>query len=179
MDPAILAAFEFPLPPAQPPMVEERIWQSPGAQKLERYARQQILSYERYVGDWAGRLDQIRQNFPLAEIVHSAAAHLDELDGMISEVEAIAKDRAIAIHRFQKLSRRRIKSAFALDPSIGAVLRTMHGELQKLDEKIIEELLDYALWLRAIRATVAPAASTGVMFDDPKSLADYLQRETA
>jgi hypothetical protein len=180
MDPAIIAALRYPMPPAMPVIFEERIWQSTIAAEFERRAKQYIDSYAHYAADWSRRIDSVREAFPLKELDDLSKNGGFELLGRLAkEIEETAEDRGKIIGRVQKKSRRLVKDAFARDPSLGATLRSACNAIVEIEEGIIENLLDFALWVRGVRAMIDPDAKGGPVFGDAEELARYLDRETA
>jgi hypothetical protein len=104
---------------------------------------------------------------------------IQAIDALIGEVEEVAEQRAVRLARFRKRTTREVKRAFLADPSTGAVLRTLAMELQRLDAEVIENILEFALWLRATKSAVDPTSKDGPSFDNPDDLARYLDRELA
>jgi hypothetical protein len=179
MDPAVIAALqEYPLPPTLPSIFAERLWLSPRAEGLERQTKRLVASYEQYVQDWSKRLDHARDS-SLFQALSNFPPAVPLLERVIEEVEARAKERGEGIHRMQKRGRADIKRAFANDPSIGAVLRTVINDLVRIEESMVEQLLDFALWLRGVKAAINPDARGGPVFDNASDLLNYLARETA
>jgi hypothetical protein len=179
MDPAVIAALqEYPLPPTLPSIFAERLWLSPKAEGLERKTKRIVASYEEYVQDWSKRLDHARDG-SLFQALSNFPSAVPLLERMIEEVEAKAEDRGGGVRRMRKRGRADIKRAFANDPSIGAVFRTAINDLVRIEESMIEQLLDFALWLRGVKAAIDPDARGGLVFDNAGDLGNYLARETA
>ena len=177
MDPAILAAINYPLPPS-PVMVDERLWSSPDTQKAERRVKQMVASYATYISDWTKRIEQAIAVFPVT--VLDEATQLSDvatLQNLAEEIEDHAERRAKEIGKLQKHAQRDIKLTFKRNPSMGAVNRTLAAELLMFEEQIINTLLDYALWVRANKAMIDPATKGGRGFDTSAALTKYLDRE--
>jgi len=179
MDPAVIAALEqYPLPPTPPSIFAERIWLSSNAQELERRTKQLIASYEQYLEVWFRGLDRAI-NPALFRGLSIFPDAVPLLERHIEEIEERARERGEGIRRLQKRGKVDVKRAFANDPSIGAVLRTTINDLVRLEETTVERLLDFALWLRAIKSMIDPDARGGALFDSSDDLTKYLARETA
>jgi hypothetical protein len=76
--------------------------------------------------------------------------------------------------RLQKRIAREVKTAFQTDPSLAAAHRAFGGRIVATEKRIVDALLDYALFLRAVRAEIDPAARGGRVFEATDDLARYL-----
>jgi hypothetical protein len=181
MDPAIIAALQYPMPPAMPLTFEERMWQSPVATELERRSKRTIDSYAHYVANWFREIDAIRNPLLQATVPQLTPNEeiADRLAALAIEVEQAAEERAISLNRLQKRFGRLSKRAFVHDASVGALVRSTGNAIAELEQSVIERLLDFALWVRGIRSIANPAARGGETFSDQASLEKFLERETA
>ena len=178
-DPALLQTLEMPLPPAPPMSGYERPWQTRQAEQVQKLADRLAAAYENYVRDWRSRVDAVRQAstaIPLSPFTLEEARQLDEL---IEEVEQFAESKAIVSARLAKRVARDVKRQFQTDASLAAVTRSLGSRISAADQEIIEEVLDYALFLRAFRAERSPLARGGRTFGDLADLARYLDSTLA
>jgi hypothetical protein len=76
--------------------------------------------------------------------------------------------------RLVKRLRRDVKALFRIDPSLGAAARLIGDRLVTTEKRIVQGLLDYALFLRAVRAEGDPASRGGPTFHDVEDLARHL-----
>ena len=96
------------------------------------------------------------------------------LDQMVADVEEYAQKRASLRSRHAKQARAAVKELFKADPSLGAVARNHFDQLLRLDDEVIEELLEMALWMRSFRAERQPYDGKSLTFSDPDALAKHL-----
>lgn len=178
-DPALLSALEMPAPPSSPVMAEERLWLSPAGEKAQRLADRTAAGYEDYARMWKARVEKVRAGSALMPSNPFTAEERAQIDALIEDCEAFAEERAVAAARVAKRAAKDIKRDFAIDPSIGAVRRTFSERLLRIDQDIIETILDYALFLRAFRAERAPEARGGPTFEDTAELSRYLDVQLA
>lgn len=166
------------MPPSPPQAVEERLWLSHEAQKAQRLTRRLADSYDALADQWIARIEQ---NKAIGETISKPLSTEAgrEFGEKIEELEEIAEHRAILRNRLRKHSQRQIKRQFARDPSLGAVSRTFAARLLATDDRVIESLLDFALYARALRAELSPASREGPNFNSPADLEAYLDRELA
>jgi hypothetical protein len=174
MDPATIEALNIPPPPWRPPLVEERPWLSRAAQDAERIARKHSDAFARYAEDWFATLERAKATLDSMPLEPLSAEELFAFDRLIEEIEASAEQRATQQSRMAKRVRRDHKKLFAEDPSLAAVERAFASRVFATDDRIIEALLDYALFLRAFRAERDPEARGGPTFDDPAALKRHL-----
>ncbi|MCJ2074061.1 hypothetical protein MKK68_00040 [Methylobacterium sp. E-016] len=161
------------MPPQPPVMVQERVWQSPGGAAQQRLAQRLADDYDARATAWLARMDNVKAE--AEEISSLGLASPDDLatmDNIIEEYEAHADVRALFSSRLVKRIRREVKAMFEIDPSVAAAARDGGNRLIATDKKIVEALLDYALFLRALRAEGSGEAHGGPTFDN----ADDLQR---
>jgi len=174
MDLATIEALNVPPPPWRPPLVEERPWLPRAAQDAERIARKHSDTFARYAEDWFAILDRTKAALDSMPLEPLSAEELSAFDRLIEEIEASAEQRATQQSRMAKRVRRNHKRLFAEDPSLAAVERAFASRVFATDDRIIEALLDYALFLRAFRAERDPEARGGPTFDDPAALKRHL-----
>jgi hypothetical protein len=175
-DPAIMAAFDMPSPPWRPQIVEERLWKSPQAAEFERFAKRQIASFEQYADEWFSQIKRKKADIEAMQLPYPMPpVYLAVLEDAIWDREAEAEDRAVQIARLRKRIDRDVKRMFAVDPSIAAVMRTVGQRLTAIDDRLVEGLLDLALYFRALKAEGDPASRGGEIFDDPNALQRHLE----
>lgn len=178
-DPAILMALEAPMPPEVPRMVEERVWRSSGLDAAAREATRIADSYTAMVDNWLARLAAVQLAYGQVSEPTGAAsqATLDTITDVINRTEAHAEWRAKWRSRFEKKSRRESKRLFATNPALAAIERPFVARLLATDDRMIEALLEHALFLRAVRSEWDPAARGGPVFDNSRELGRYLRAE--
>lgn len=174
LDPVILQALDFSFPPEAPRIVEERVWLTENAQRFDRLARMAADGYQAQAQSWLRSIAAIEAGFPAVVSTEWTEDDRSSLGEAIDRAEKLAEYRAVHRARFAKASRRRTKRWFAADPSLGAVGRALYTRLLATDDLVIEGILDFALFLRAVRAQCDPAARGGPVFDDPTDLGRYL-----
>jgi hypothetical protein len=175
LDPAILSALEARMPPSPPPIAEERMWQSPAGAAAERVGSKLAAAFQAQADAWMAELDETKRQFeslpvpgPMTEWERA------QLTDLVEEYEAHADFRAKHSARLAKRIRKEVKAYFKTDPSLGAAARAVGDKLIATDKRIVEGLLDYALFLRALRAEGDPASRGGPVFDDAAALAKHL-----
>jgi hypothetical protein len=176
LDPAIIAALDMPSPPGRPQIVEERVWKSPRAAEFERYAKRQVASFQQYAALWLERIRAKKAHLETMSLPSPMPPeYLAALSAGIMDREEEAEDRALQVVRLRKRIDRDVKRMFAIDPAVAAVMRTTGQQLTAVDERIVEGLLDLALYFRALRAEGDPSSREGEVFDDPKALQRHLE----
>jgi hypothetical protein len=96
------------------------------------------------------------------------------LDRLIEDYEAQGDIRALLSARLAKRIRRDVTALFKMDPSLGAVCRTIGDTLIATDKGIVERLLGCALVLRVLRAAASSGDRGAPACDDPGALRQYL-----
>lgn len=178
-DPALLSALEMPAPPSPPAMVEERLWLSPVGERAQRLADRNAAGYEEYARLWKARVETLRAQSAVLPSTPFSAEERAKFDALIDDCEAAAEDRAVASARMAKRIARDTKRDFARDPSLGAVRRAFGEKLLRIDQEVIESILDYALFLRAFRAERVPESRGGPTFGDAAELSRFLDSQLA
>lgn len=163
------------MPPQPPVTAQERVWLSPKGAAAQRVSQKLVDAYSAKADEWARQLEGFKAQL---QLVKPKPPESDEtlatLDRMIEEYEAHADIRAMLAARLVKRVRREVKAMFKVEPSVAAVSRAAGQTLIATDKRIVEELLDFALVLRAIRAEAAGEDQGGPTFDDPADLKRYL-----
>lgn len=178
LDAAVLDDLAMPLPPEPPRIVEERMWLSDLGHQADRFATRLVDRYSTAVADWLGRLSRIQSAG--AEVAGPASpAEMQLFDDIIRDWEQLAESRALWRTRLAKRSGRDVARWFKVDPSLGAVTRSTMARLLRLDDQVIEAMLDHALLLRAIRDSVDPKPRDAPVFDDAVTLSRFLRDEVA
>jgi hypothetical protein len=177
MDPSLLLALEISAPPARPQIVEERLWLSSEAEGAKRHIDRTLLSYRAETDRWAESLRQHRIRSAAIPMQPLLEGDYVTLDNLITDLEQTAERRAINLARSIKKARRDIKAAFKVDPSLGAVLRDAERRLHDIEEKIIDDLLEHALFVRAFKADRDPEAKGATEFSDAADLAKFLEQQ--
>lgn len=177
MDPtALLFLMELPNPPTRPPVVEERLALSKTGEKIQKIAERSVRGFQTYIEDWSRRLVEAKAKYdslPLVSLGQADAARLDEL---VEELEGLADARAREIAQFKKRIARDLKRFGRVrDPSVSAVMRDTARKLLVLDERVLAELLDYALFVRAVRAERTPDNGPLHQFSDASEMRGFLR----
>jgi hypothetical protein len=132
------------------------------------------------VAGWLAELGRAKAMAPLVEGSDALSdSDMSDLTRLIEDFEALAETRAIERTRTAKWVARTAKALFKSDPATAAVARSLGKALLDADDKVIEALLDYALFLRAFRAERSPASRGGRTFGPDDDLVGYLERELA
>lgn len=180
LDFALLKALEMPLPPEMPRMVEERVLLSDAGVRAQKLADRIVAQYEADTSRWLGTIDTVVSAYSRVPRDDKATAELMEtFAGDIAEIESMAEYRADQRVRFAKRGQRDTKRWFKLDPSLGAVSRSVVSRLLAADDKVIAGLLDFALFLRAARAQHNPEPEVSPVFDNPKDMLQSLRAAVA
>lgn len=175
LDPAILLSLEARMPPQPPQIVEERAWQSPAGVAAERVGTKLVAAFETQADAWMAELDRTKGQFE-GFVLPQPMSEWDraQLTRLVEEYEAHADLRAAQSARLVKRIRRVVKAYFRADPAVAAAVRTTGERLVAIEKRIVQGLLDYALFLRALRAEGDPASQGGPVFDDVEALARHL-----
>lgn len=180
IDLALLQLLEPPLPPELPQLAVERVWLSSAAEQAKRSADRLVRDCEERIAGWKRKISDLKtaiaSQAPAQMLSEGERAQFDHL---IAEFEAYAETRAEQASRLEKRSRRDVKKQFKIDPSLASVTRTFSGRLLELDREVIEEILDYALFLRAFRSERISESRGGRTFADAGDLGRYLAAELA
>ena len=143
----------------------------------QRIAERAVGSYASYVAHWAQKVDALKVHanaIPLEPITAEDLAIFDEL---VDDMESLADFRARNLQAFRKRTKRDI--AKARDPSIAAVSRDTARRLQAIDEQVIDKLLDFGLFMRAVRAERVTDNIVGDYARSPSELRAMLRRDAA
>jgi len=174
-DPALLLSLEALTPPQPPVTVQERAWLSPLGTAAQRVSQRLVEAYGTKSEEWSRQLDAFKTQLESFKLQAPESAEiLATLDRLIEEYEAHAEIRAMLSRRLIKRVHRDVKGLFKIDPSLGAVGRTTGDALIATERRIVEDLLDFALVLRAVRAEASGEDRGGPMFDDAEALKRHL-----
>lgn len=174
LDPAIIESLHIPFPPERPAMVEEQVLRSAAAEQAARIGRRLADSFDTAADTWIATMERARRSAEGATIESESPADLRTLSATIDDFEAVAEMRAKHGARLQKRIAREVKAVFQSDPSLAAAHRAFGGRIVTTEKRIVDALLDYALFLRAVRAEIDPLARSGPTFDTSDGLANYL-----
>ncbi len=174
-DPAILLSLQTLTPPQPPVTAQERVWLSPAGEAAQRVSQKLVEAYSAQADEWERHLAELKTQLHVTRPNPPEDTEvLSLLDQMIEEYEAHAEIRAAQSGRLVKRIRRDVKAMFQADPSIGAVGRTAGAKLIATDRRIVDELLEFSLVLRSIRAEASGEDQGGPTFDDPEALKRHL-----
>ena len=173
-DLAIVASLQLPLPPEPPQMVQERVWLARAGNAAQRLADRAVADYTAYVDDWIERMHKSASAYHLIEAGFASRPALAELDDIIEETETTAEWRSKERTKMAKKAVRRNKKLFAAEPSLGAVSKALSSQLRRQDDRIIEAILDHALFLRSVRAERDQDNAPHPVFDDPDVMMKHL-----
>lgn len=164
-------AFDVPLPPAQPPMVQERVFFSPAAEAHRREGEFFVRDAQAKFDYWKQQADVSRSRIlALAAAMPLAPEVLMMGRETVLRMEDIAEDLARGLVKFEKKARKAVKRQFLIDPSIAAVKRTIAEQYVKLEREKIDAVLEMALFIRATNAMLDPELDAGQIFDNPDDL---------
>ena len=181
-DPAILLALQnIPMPPERPQVAIEQSWLSNVAAQAERRGKISADSYQNFATGWVAEVHKI-----MAEIDILRAAGAFDRDALarvlslaIDDLESDAETRAISNARLEKKINRTVKPVFQDDPSLAAVLRSFGERLLATEKHIIDEMLEFSLFLRATRSELLPNIKSSAVFQNPGDLEAHLTAELA
>ena len=175
-DPAILLALQnFPMPPGRPQAAIEQSWLSNVAAQAERRGRISADSYQNFAIGWAAKVHKIRAEIDILR----AAGDFDRdafarvLSLAIGDLESDAEVRTKSNARLEKKINRTVKPVFQDDPSLAAVVRSYGERLLATEKHIIDEMLEFSLFLRATRSEVLPNVKSSAVFQNPDDLEAY------
>lgn len=178
IDPALLQLLQPPLPPELPRIAIERVWLSSAAEQAKRSADHLIRDSEERLAAWKRRVAELKSSIALnAPTEMLSSDERSQFDDLIADFEVAAEKQAIQAARLEKRAKRDTKRQFQIDPSLAAVTRDFGNSLLAMSREIIEETLDYALFLRAFRSERVPEARGGRAFDVADELERYLDAE--
>ncbi|GJE70286.1 hypothetical protein [Methylorubrum podarium] len=174
LDPAIIESLHIPFPPERPALVEEQVLRRAAAEQALRIGRRLADGFDAAANSWIATMERARRSVEGATIESRSAEDLRLLSATIDDFETVAEMRAKQGARLQKRIAREVKTAFRTDPSLAAAHRAFGGRIVATEKRIVDALLDYALFLRAVRADIDPAARGGRTFETTDDLAGYL-----
>jgi hypothetical protein len=174
LDPAIAESLHIPFPPERPMLVEEQVLRSAAAEQAIRIGRRLADGFDAAADVWIATMERARRSVEAATIVSHASDDLQTLSATIDDFETVAEMRAKQGGRLQKRIAREVRATFQSDPSLAAAHRAFGGRIVATERRIVDALLDYALFLRAVRADIDPAARGGRTFETTDDLAGYL-----
>ncbi|MBK3406304.1 hypothetical protein H0176_23460 [Methylorubrum populi] len=175
IDPGILVSLDAQMPPALPAMVVERQWRTDAGDSAEKLGQKYVRAYDEHAISWIANLSAFKAKIEAADITGFATAEqIQQLGRIIEQYELIAETRAKMSARLKKSAGRQARAAFRTDPSIAAAYRQTAQQLLAIDRRIEEELLDYALFLRAIRTKADPRSRGGPTYDNLDDLSRHL-----
>lgn len=175
LDPAILLSLEALTPPQPPVTVQERAWLSPLGIAVQRVSQRLVSAYGTKAEEWSRQLDAFKAQLEFFKLEAPESMEiLAALDRLIEEYKAHAESRAALSRRLNKQVRRDVKELFKIDPSLGAAGRTIGDALIATEKRIVEDLLDFALVLRAVWAEASGEDRGGQTFGDAETLKRHL-----
>ena len=100
----------------------------------------------------------------------------DDYARIIEAIEKRCASSAKRLAQLRKLLSRQEKEASTISAEASQVLQETGGALLAYLQREIDELIDFGLFLRALRAEMNPASRGGKTFDDPGDLRKHLDR---
>jgi hypothetical protein len=175
---AIIELLQANFPPARPLVVEERALQSSESIAWARYSDRMASSYEKSIDDWIERKRHVRAKLSVYEGQPLQLETLKAIDNVVADYEHAADAQALMAARMRKKMAKQIKLMFRLDPAMAAVTRSASNRFDQAEQRSIEALLDYVLFLRAFRAAGTERRPIGPKIDKP-DLSDLFARALA
>lgn len=175
LDPAILHSLEARMPPEPPAMVQERIALDPAGEEFFRIGTMMADRFEAdaqaYIDAMAATQRKLNGSKPTSfgtpeEIARFAQA--------VASYEGVAELRAHNAARMQKRAERQAKFEAKLYPSVTVARRKILKRLLETDRRLIDAILDHALFIRALRSEIDPAAQEAPTFSEAADLRGYL-----
>ena len=174
-DPAILLNLEAHLPPELPPMVTERVQRDALGEGFFRTGTEMVDAFEAQAEHFIQAMATVQRQHQGIVVSRRASrgvvAHNPLSTAEIERAPEIGVRRAA---RTEKRVERRAKAEAVFSPSLATARRQIARRMIDADKRLIDAILDYALFLRAIRSEMDPAQEEGRTFDDAASLHDYL-----
>lgn len=101
---------------------------------------------------------------------------LEDYSKLIEYVDNENSDLGQEIERLQKYFCKGQKEARSYSKDAGVALSRVDDRLVSYLQRELEERIDFALFLRALRAQINPKSRGGESFEDAKALKAYLER---
>ncbi|MEH3120256.1 MAG: hypothetical protein PGN25_22415 [Methylorubrum populi] len=174
LDPVVLESLHIPFPPERPVLVEEQVLRSAATEQAARIGRRLADGFDAAADAWIATMERAHRSVEHATIESASPADLRTLSATIDDFETVAEMRAKHGARLQKRIAREVKPVFQTDPSLAAAHRAFGGRIVATEKRIVDALLDYALFLRAVRAEIDSSTRGGPTFETSDSLARYL-----
>lgn len=177
LDPAILLSLDARMPPEPPTMVQERIALDAAGEALTRIGTRMADTFDadaaRYIeamAEMPRRIDRSEASGPASpkEIARLAQA--------IADLERVADLRARRSAKLQRGVERQARAEAKASPSVALARRKVAARIIATDKRLIEAVLDYAMFIRAMKSEMDPAARDAPTYSDTDSLRDHLAR---
>lgn len=175
LDPAILHSLEARMPPDPPAMVQERIALDPAGEEFFRIGSLMADRFEADISTYIEAMAVLQRK--LDEAKPSGFGSPEEIARFtqaIANYEGVAELRAHAAARMQKRAERQAKFEAKSYPSVSLARRKILKRLLETDKRLIEAILDHALFIRALRSEIDPATQGAPTFSDATDLHRYL-----
>lgn len=178
-DPTIIDALNH-LSWRPPAIVQEIVDVRGRTAEFLAQTRKQLTEVERRLNEWI--VEGVRLRDHLWRVFHinpPGSKQLDAYNRLIAAIDQRNEENARDVARLQKSFRRQRKEANAISPIVAAAIAEIAKRSLQLAEQEIEERLDFALFMRALRAEFDPEARGGPTFDEPGALGRYLRSPLA
>lgn len=174
-DPAILLSLQAQMPPQIPFFAQEKVKSSSASEDPVALVRSIAAQHKYESEQWLATMNATRARIELIDTPERATEEgLQKVTSYIKILEDEADGRAVEIARLKRRISRDMKNSRVKDPVAREALAYGGRLLVETEEKIVGELLDYSLFLRAVRADLDPKSRGGKVFDDPDALEKYL-----
>jgi superfamily II RNA helicase len=103
--------------------------------------------------------------------------HLEALSHLIEEVELRAETDAAEVERQLKIIQQTFKTISEIEPQLMPFLESAESTLKASTREGFEERLDFALFLRSVRAQYRPRREPSVTFTETDDMVGYLEKK--
>ncbi|WP_342162145.1 hypothetical protein [Methylobacterium sp. SD21] len=178
IDPAILLSLDARMPPEPPTMVvEERIALDALGEEFLRIGMRLADTFDADAERYIEAMQVMPRQLDGAKA--SGVGSADEIAKFtqaISDLERVADMRVRRAGKAKKTVERQAKVDAKHSPSLALARRKVAARVFATDQRLIEALLDYTTFIRALRSEIDPANQGAPTFSDAASLRDHLAR---
>ena len=159
----------------QPPAIVRPAVVASAAGSSEAFERF-VESSEAEVDAWELRGQKLREILWQRYLDGNSAVEFSTIENMIDSFERSLRVEGREVARFRKDVRREERDA---PPSKRLEVERLGRRMLAACERFFEQGLEFAIFLRALRAEVDPTPQNGISFDDPEALERFLMTDAA
>ena len=177
IDPAILLSLDTRMPPEPPTMVQERIALDALGEEFLRIGMRMADTFDADAERYIAAMQVMPRQLDGAKASGvGSAEEIAKFTQAISDLERVADMRARRSARAKKTIERQAKADAKHSPSLAHARRKVAARVIATDHRLIEALLDYTTFIRALRSEIDPANQDAPTYSDTASLRDHLSR---